>query len=76
MEKLEMKRRVENGKIIIDVPANLEGKEVKIEVSELFNDVKKFHELPVGERLQILERYWATAKYPDVETNKYDVYDQ
>ncbi len=81
METLEFIKKVEGGKIVIDVPENLEGKEVKVLVMEREADddfdekIKKLHELSSDERLKILKQFEGTAKYPDAETNKYDVYD-
>lgn len=77
METLEFIKKAEGGKIIIDVPENLEGKELKVLVMEQNgNEIKKFRDLPVEERIKILKQFEGTAKYPDAETNKYDVYDQ
>jgi hypothetical protein len=76
METLEFIKTAKDGKIIIDVPEALEGKEVKVLVIEENEDIKKFHLMPVAERIKILEQYKGSAKYPDAETNKYDVYDQ
>jgi len=79
METLEFIKKAEGGKIIIEVPENLEGKELKVLVMEKEpeeGEIKKFSEMPVEERLKILKQFQGTAKYPNVEINKYDVYDQ
>jgi hypothetical protein len=78
METLEFIKKAEGGKIIIDVPENLEGKEVKIRVTEynVLDHPEDWSTLPGAEKVKILERFAGTAKYPDTDTNKYDVYDQ
>jgi hypothetical protein len=73
METLRITKRAENGKIEIEVPESLNSKELQITVSEVNEDIKKFRDLPAEERLKILQQYKGTAKYPDAETNKYDV---
>ncbi len=77
METLEFIKKAEGGKIIIEVPENLEGKGLKVLVMENEEEkVKKFHEMPQEERLRILKQYAGTAKYPDADTDKYSVYEQ
>ena len=69
-----------NGKeeqIVIDVPKELRGKLLKVVVMENEEEnLRKFSEMPVEERLRVLEEFKGSAKYPDVQINKYDVYDQ
>jgi hypothetical protein len=78
METLEFIKKAEGGKIVIDVPENLEGKELKVLVMENFNEYKPedWAKLPGIERLKILQQFKGAAKYPDTEINKYDVYEQ
>jgi len=78
METLEFIKKAEGGKIIIDVPEDLEGKEVKVQVTEynVFDHPEDWAKLPGAERVKILERFKGKAKYPDADTNKYDVYNQ
>jgi hypothetical protein len=78
METLEFIKKAEGGKIIIDVPESLEGKKVKVQVTEynVFEHPEDWSKLPGAERLKILEQFKGKAKYPDADTNKYDVYNQ
>lgn len=78
MEILEFVKKAEDGKIILDIPENLQGKELMIKVSEqdANDEVKKFKDLPLEERLKVLKQYQGTAKYPNADVSKYDVYDQ
>jgi len=78
MEVLEFVKKAEDGKIILDIPENLQGKDLMIKVSEqgLIGEIKKFKDLPVEERLKALKQYQGTAKYPGADISKYDVYDQ
>lgn len=79
MKNLQFVKKAEGGKIIIDVPEELEGKELAVSISEaeaLEESTERWHLLPPEKKLQILQRYQGTAKYPDVPINKYDVYEQ
>ncbi len=79
MKTFEFIMKAEGGKIIIDMPKELEGKELKIEISEInqpVDDFRTFAEMPVEERLKILKQFQGTAKYHDTDISKYDVYDQ
>jgi hypothetical protein len=78
METLEFIKKAEGGKIILDIPENLQGKELMIKVSEQDenDEIKKFKDMPLEERLRVLKQYQGTAKYPDTDVSKYDVYDQ
>lgn len=77
METLEFIKKAEGGKIIIEVPENLEGKELRITVTEQKKrEVRKFRDMAPEERLRYLEQFKGKAKYPDFPITKYDVYDQ
>ncbi len=81
MEKLEFITKSEGGKVVLDIPAKLDGKKLKVVVTEDHDDLnddelKRFHELSGEERLRILQQFAGSAKYPDFPINKYDVYDQ
>lgn len=76
MEALHYALKAEGDKLIIDIPPELNGKYLNVIITEDENETKKFHELPVEERLKILQQYTGTAKYPNFPTDKYDVYDQ
>ncbi len=78
METFEFNRKVEDGKIIITLPERFNEKEVKITIvaDDEFGDEDKWAELPGEKKLDILKRYAGTAKYPDIDTSKIDVYDQ
>jgi len=77
METLEFIKKAEGGKIILDIPENLTGKELLIKVFEQKGeDTRKFSEMPVEERLEVLRQFQGTAKYPDADVSKYDVYEQ
>lgn len=84
MEALKLKGIAHEGRLTIEVPKEFDEKE--LEVIVLFPEeqglktrdtpVKKFHEMPVDERLKILEQYKGSARFPDFPISKYDVYDQ
>lgn len=79
MEKPEIKQKVENGKVLLDLAEEFNNKEVSITVStteDIFQDEKNRADLPAAKRVEVLKRFAGTAKYPDVETNKYEVYEQ
>ena len=79
MQELEYIKKAEGGKIIIDLPAEFNGKELRVLLSEVTNikeDEENWHLLPAKKKLEILQQFKGTAKYPDVEISKYDVYEQ
>lgn len=79
MKIWQLTKKADAGKLTIDVPKEFEGKELKISISieETFEESpEKWHLLPADERLKILKQYQGTAKYPEVQIDKYDVYDQ
>ena len=79
METLEFIKRVEDGKIVIELPAEMEGKNLKVKVEE---DVttepppETWATLPPAERLKILQKFAGTAKYPNVKIDKTEWYGQ
>jgi len=79
METLEFIKKADGGKIILDVPDNLNGKIFNIKINEQepkSDEFKKFGEMDVEERLRILKQYQGTAKHPEADVSKYDVYEQ
>ncbi len=79
MQELEYIKKAVGGEIVIDVPDEFIGKELRISISafENFeNNEENWHLLPGEKKLQMLQQFKGTAKYPDAEINKYDVYDQ
>jgi hypothetical protein len=77
MEPLEFIKKAEDGKIVIEVPKYLNGRELKITVTEQEKrTVKKFRDMTPEERAKELMKYCGTAKYPDVDLDKYNVYEQ
>lgn len=79
MQHLEYTKKAEGGRIVIDVPEEFEGKELRISISVLKNleeSEENWHLLPGKKRLEILEQFKGTAKYPDFPISKYDVYEQ
>lgn len=77
MGAVEYILNADGDKLEIDVPKDLQGKEVRVLVMEHRHErVKRFDEMPVEERLRVLETYRGTAKFPDVPFDKYDVYEQ
>lgn len=79
MQELEYLKKAEGGKIVIDVPKEFEGKELRICISapDSFEESEEnWHLLPGKKKLEILQQFKGTAKFPDVEINKYDVYEQ
>jgi hypothetical protein len=79
METLEVIKKAEGGRVTIDIPQTLEGKALIIRIDEQKpegGDFRKFSEMNVEERLRELKQYQGTAKYPDADVSKYDVYEQ
>lgn len=81
MEKLEIDQKVENGKLVLELPEEFNNSRVHVTVSKVsgnaeMQDHRKWSEIPVDERLQILNGYKGSAKYPDFPIDKYDVYEQ
>lgn len=79
MQQLEYIKKAVGGKIVIEVPEEFEGKELLICISapgKLEESEENWHLLPGKKKLEILQQYKGTAKFPDMEINKYDVYDQ
>lgn len=78
METLEFIKRPVDGKLIIDLPDNYNGKEVLVTIVEKLDeeDPANWSDLPGPKKVEILKRFWGAATYPDAETNKHDVYEQ
>lgn len=78
MQIFETIQTVTDGKLVIEVPQNFEGKELKITVSEnkIVNDPNNWASLPAAERVKILQQFAGSAKYPDTPIDKYEVYEQ
>ncbi len=74
METLEFIKRVEDGKIVIDVPEYLNNKDVKVTIhSDVEEDWTK---LSVDRRMEILKKFAGSDCYPNGKAEDYDVYDQ
>ncbi len=78
METLEFIKKSEDGKLIIELPEEYQGKELIVTIAEKLDasNPKNWHKLPNEEKLKILKTFAGSAKYPNAETNKYDVYEQ
>ncbi len=76
MKNFRITAIAQNGKVVFEVPESFNGKELEITIAEREDQVKKFHEMPVEERIKILEQYKGKAKYPDTSIDKYEVYEQ
>ena len=79
MEVLEYIKKAEGGKIVIEVPEQLHGKELLVIVREKVegdDDYNKFQKMSSQERKAHLMQFCGTAKYPDYPIDKNDVYDQ
>ena len=78
MNTFEITEQVVDGKVLINLPEEYNNKMVKITVlpEDDFGDEKDWANLPSHKKVELLKRFTGSAKYPDVETNKYDVYDQ
>ena len=78
METLEFIKTAKDGKIIIELPENFEGKEVKVKVMEyeISDHPEDWAKLPGAERVKILEQFKGKDKFPNAKVDKYDVYDQ
>ena len=64
------------GKIVIDVPESLNGKEVEITVVERDVETEKFQKTTRDEKLKRFEQFFGSAKYPDTPIDKYKWYEQ
>jgi hypothetical protein len=74
METLEFIKKVEDGKLVIDVPAYMNNKDVKVTISaDVEEDWTKF---PVNKKLEILQMFAGSDRYRNSKTEDYDVYDQ
>jgi len=79
METLEFIKKVEDGKIVIELPAEMEGKSLKVKIEEdILNEPppEEWATLPPAERLKILQRFKGTTKYPDTKIDKTEWYEQ
>lgn len=77
METLEFIKTAKDGRIIIDVPENLEGKEVKVQVTEIAGEeAGNTSKLSANEKINDLMKYYGTAKFPDIDLDKHNVYEQ
>ena len=77
MKSFEYHLEADKGQLLIDVPEEMIGKKLKVLLMEDEEGyVKRFDEMPVEERLKVLEQYKGIVKYPDFPIDKYDVYDQ
>jgi len=69
METLEFIRKAVEEKIVIEVPENLKGKDVKITLT----DISQFS---TDEKAHDIMKYYGTANYPDIDLEKFNVYEQ
>lgn len=76
MEILEITQKPVDGKVVIDVPETMRDKDLKVIVVAKDQKNERWADLPPEKRIEVLKKYTGSAKYPDVETSKYDVYNQ
>lgn len=76
MEVLEITQKPVNGKVVIDVPETMRGKDLKVIVVAKDETHERWADLPPEKRIEILKKYTGSAKFPNVETSKYNVYNQ
>ena len=77
MGVLEFIKKAEGGRIIIDVPAELDGKEIVVQLREKDESRNTlFKRMNAEERLNYVNQFCGTAKYPENKVDKFDVYDQ
>lgn len=76
MEILEVTQKPVDGKVVIDLPETMREKELKVIVVLQDEDYENWANYPPEKKLEILKRFTGSAKYPNVETSKYEVYDQ
>ena len=79
MERLEIKQKVENGKLTLNLPEEFNNKEVNVIISKsknIFQDEKKWAELPAHQRIEILKTFVGADKFPYIKVGKHDVYHQ
>jgi len=76
MEILEVTQKAVDGKVVIDVPETMREKDLKVIVVATDQNSEGWADLPPEGRVEILKKYTGSAKYPEAETSKYDVYNQ
>lgn len=78
MEALEFIQKTQDGRLLIELPIEYQNKELIVTITEKLDasNPKNWNKLPNKEKLKILKTFAGSAKYPDAETNKYDVYEQ
>ncbi|MDQ2751917.1 MAG: hypothetical protein M3R72_02730 [Bacteroidota bacterium] len=78
MKVLEVTQKVTDGKLVIAIPQDYEGKELRVTISEnnIASDPDNWAFLPAEERVKILMQFAGSAKYPDTPIDNYEVYEQ
>lgn len=76
MEILEITQKPVDGKVVINVPESMREKDLKVIVVAKDEEHERWADLPPEKRIEILKKYTGSAKFPNVVTSKYDVYNQ
>ena len=76
METLHFTATAEEGKLIIDVPKSLNGKEFNITAVERNMETEEYQRMIRKEKIKRLEQFFGSAKYPDTPIDKYEWYEQ
>jgi hypothetical protein len=76
METLEFIKKSEGGKVTINVPQNLDGKELRITVAEASTQKAENTNELSNKKLKDLMKYFGTAKFPNIDLDEYNVYEQ
>lgn len=81
MGAIKLRGYIKEGMLTAVVPQDLKEGEVDVTIETASTldanpDKEDWANLPGNERVKILMQFAGTAKYPNVETHKYDVYDQ
>jgi hypothetical protein len=76
METLEFIKKAEGGKITINVPQNLNGKDLRITVAEASTEKAENTNELANKKVKDFMKYFGTAKFPGIDLDEYNVYEQ
>ena len=78
MENFEIIKKVVDGHLEIDVPAEFNNMEVKVTVSPKseYGDEEQWAGLPAHKKVDLIKTFMGADKFPSVKVGKYDVYYQ
>lgn len=72
METLEFIKKADEENIIINVPENLKGKNWKITITEIIGKISHSSKNNTDD----IMKYYGTARFPDMDLDQFNVYEQ